>query len=168
MTTCNLVKATIVIDHTVRSLCREPYPLHPRGCPNFGKKPTCPPHAPRFEDTYDLSKPAYCVVNEFDLGAHITAMRKRHPDWSSRQLRCCLYWQGTARKRLEQGIAAALLDPKLTGLVAERSPEAMGVDVTATLRGAGIELEWPPERIARQVAILAFPRRRPKAEPPKH
>jgi hypothetical protein len=33
----------------------------------------------------------------------------------------------------------------------------MGVNVTETLRLEGIVLEWPPVRIARQVALIAYP-----------
>jgi hypothetical protein len=29
----------------------------------------------------------------------------------------------------------------------------MGVNVTATLKDAGIELEWPPKKFVRQVAL---------------
>ena len=33
-------------------------------------------------------------------------------------------------------------------------PEANGVNVTRTLKEYGIELEWPPKRIVRQIAII--------------
>jgi hypothetical protein len=33
------------------------------------------------------------------------------------------------------------------------TPEVAGVDVTQTLKTVGIVLEWPPVRIARQVAL---------------
>lgn len=32
-------------------------------------------------------------------------------------------------------------------------PEAMGVNLTETMRGIGIELEWPPRQIARQIVV---------------
>jgi hypothetical protein len=34
-------------------------------------------------------------------------------------------------------------------------PEAMGVNVTATMKEIGIQLEWPPKRWAHQVAMGA-------------
>jgi len=84
-------------------------------------------------------------------------MRATHPDWSKRQLRCVLYWQGTARAELKRRIEAAL--HAMPGTRAETSPEAMGVNVTATLAAEGIKLEWPPVRIARQVALIAYPKK---------
>jgi hypothetical protein len=33
-------------------------------------------------------------------------------------------------------------------------PEAMGVNVTATMKNLGVELEWPPKNIVRKVAII--------------
>ena len=54
---------------------------------------------------------------------------------------------------------AFLVQPGHEDFVADYGPEAGGVDVTATLRRAGIRLEWPPRIIARQVAFLGIPRR---------
>ena len=38
-------------------------------------------------------------------------------------------------------------------------PEAMGLDVTTTLRNAGVEIEWPPVEKALQVAFVGVLRR---------
>jgi predicted metal-binding protein len=140
-----------VIDPRVRRLCIEPYPGHIKGCPNFGKKKGCPPQASMYQDLYDLSKPVYAIVNVYDFKAHVDRMRTAHPDWSDRQLGCCLYWQGTARKQLMLMINDFLRDHK--GYSVETCPEAMGLNVTQTLRNAGFELEWPPVNIACQVAL---------------
>ena len=150
-----LVRVSPVLDPSVRGLCRRPYELHPKGCPNFGQRATCPPAAPLFFSVYDAARPVWAVVNEFDLGAHVERMRAAHPEWSDRQLRCVLYWQGGARAELARKIKAAL--STLPGCRAETCPEAMGVNVTATLAAEGITLEWPPVRIARQVALIAYP-----------
>ena len=32
-------------------------------------------------------------------------------------------------------------------------PEAMGVDITSTMKSIGIELEWPPENFTYQIAL---------------
>lgn len=151
----SLIRVIPAFDPAVRELCRRPYPLHPKGCPNFGKRPSCPPAAPLYGDFYDLSQPVYAVVNDFNLANHVAKMRAAHPDWSEAQLRCCLYWQPTARSQLAMKINAALAS--LSGYHAETCPEAMGINVTLTLRLVGIELEWPPLCIARQVALLAVP-----------
>lgn len=154
-TVAPLVRVSPVLDPSVRGLCCRPYELHPKGCPNFGKRATCPPAAPLYSHAYDMSRPVWAVVNEFALGAHVERMRGAHPDWSDRQLRCVLYWQGGARAELARKIKAALRT--LPGCRAETCPEAMGVNVTSTLAAEGITLEWPPMRIARQVALIAYP-----------
>jgi len=130
-----------------------PYPNHKHGCPNYGKRDTCPPKAPLFGDIFNYGLPVYAVINEYDLGSHVEKMRQRHPDWSLRQLQCCLYWQGTARRQLRKAVKEALKAHK--GYIAIYVPEAMGVDVTATLKAAGVYLEWPPKKIVRQVALIA-------------
>lgn len=151
-----LIRVSPVIDPSVRELCCRPYALHPRGCPNFGKRDTCPPSAPLYSQVYDLARPVWALVNEFDLGAHVEKMRSAHPKWSDLQLRCVLYWQGSARAVQACHIAVVLgLFP---GTRAENCPEAMGIDVTKTLSLEGVELEWPPVRIARQVALIGYER----------
>jgi predicted metal-binding protein len=156
-----LIQVTPILDESVRRLCRRPYPGHPHGCPNWGRKLGCPPDARLFGQAFDISQPVYAVVNEFNLGAHVERMRLKHPGWSQRQLVCCLYWQAGARRDLQGKIMEAFLELKRKGLLnykAVSCPEAMGVNVTETLQAVGIELEWPPVRIARQVALLGKPR----------
>ncbi len=144
-------KVEPVVNSEVVALCRRRYHNHPRGCPNWGKKQGCPPKARPIAKVIDLRKPTYCIYNAFDLASHVNRMRERHPAWTHYQLRCCLYWQGTARKHLKEKIKMFLrLFPEYTVL---RTPEACGVDVTATMASAGILLEWPPEHLAYQVAL---------------
>ncbi len=141
-----------VIDHSVRLLCLKTYYNHPRGCPNFNKKKGCPPGAPLFEDVFDLSKPVYAIFNKFDLRSHIYRMADRNPHWTEHQLRCVLYWQGKARKQLKEKIDLFMFEHQEVDVV-ETCPEAMGVNVTATMAVVGIILEWPPVRVAYQVAL---------------
>ena len=68
---------------------------------------------------------------------------------------CCLYWQPRARKFLETEIYRFCASRG--GHVVTRCPEAMGLNVTETLRRAGVEMEWPPVNIALQVAFAARP-----------
>lgn len=145
----------LVIDHSVRDLCRRPYPNHPKGCPNYGKKDECPPRAPLLEKVLDLSKPTCVIWNQFPFGDHVERMRSKHPDWSRRQLECCLYWQGTARKQLRQKVFQwYAYQPDGYEWITLYCPEACGLNVTATMRNMGIELEWPPERFTYQVALI--------------
>lgn len=157
VSTPDVVLVVPVIDYSIRELCTKPYPLHPKGCPNVGKCDRCPPTAPLFDKVFDLGQPVYAVINQFDLAGHMAKMAIRNPHWSDRQLRCVLYWQGTARKQLRSRIISALIS--LPGYSATSCPEGQGVDVTATLAATGVWLEWPPVNIVRQVAFLgkAFP-----------
>ena len=133
-----------------------PYPGHPRGCPNWNRRATCPPQAPLLHDVLDLKRPVHCVSNAFDLAAHVARMRARHPDWSYRKLVCCLYWQGAARKRLRERVSDFLAHHP--GCIVLYCPEANGVDVTATMAAIGVDLEWPPVSVAYQVALVGTPR----------
>ena len=74
---------------------------------------------------------------------------------SKRQLECCLYWQGTARKRLKERINEFifLADERY---VVNTVPEAMGVNVTETMKRVGIELEWPPVNLVYQIAMAGM------------
>lgn len=144
-----------VIDYSVRDLCIRPYPGHPKGCPNYSKKDGCPPSAKLFDSVYDLSQPVFAILNNFDLTAHVTRMMERHPTWSQRQLECCLYWQPKARKQLREHIKYFLSNH--SGYKVETCPEAMGINITQTLKNSGIVLEWPPKKVSCQVALAGKP-----------
>lgn len=146
-----IVQIQPVVDPTLRGLCVRPYPGHPHGCPNFGKKPGCPPQTPLLTEIFDLDQPCYAIVNLFELATHIQKMKEHHPNWTQAQLSCCLYWQQTARKQLERGIA--IFSQQHSGYRIERCPEAMGLNVTQTLAEAGVRMEWPPQKTALQVAF---------------
>jgi len=139
---------------SVRQLCQAPYYNHPRGCPNFGKRNTCPPHCPFWSEIFHLGAPAYAIWNVFNLAEHIKKMRQKHPLWSDRQLSCCLYWQPKARKRLKIEIAKfKKIHPRYTVVAV---PEAMGINVTATMGKIGINLQWPPVDTVYQIALASL------------
>ena len=142
---------TPAIDLGMRSLCVYPYHNHPKGCPNFGKKATCPPQVDRFPYVYHNLHHVRALWAEFDIGAHVQRMRKRHPLWSYRQLSCCLYWQGTVRKFLRESIAK--WKKEYPNLAVTTCPEGMGVNVTATMHDIGVELEWPPKKTTRLIYL---------------
>ena len=156
-----------VVDPKVRGLCVKPYPRHPRGCPNFGSKAGCPPLAPQLADYFDLSQPTYAVWNDFPIGEHVRAMQVAHPTWSDAQLYCCLYWQPRARTQLKIEVMQFTkwwtCQPDNYDQVVEvnRCPEAMGLDVTATMKSIGVVLEWPPRELAVQVALAGTLKRKP-------
>ena len=144
-----------VLSSLPRGLCLHPYPGHTKGCPNWNRRPTCPPKAPLLDTVLDLGKPVHCIYNRFDLGSHVTRMKAKHPDWSDRQARCCLYWQRKARSELRQSVEDFLENHQ--GCIALYVPEACGVDVTATMASIGIQLQWPPISVAYQVALAGTP-----------
>lgn len=135
-----------------KSWCIRPYKRHRHGCPNFGTRATCPPHAPMFDDVFDVGLPVYAVFARFDLAAQVARMAEKHPDWTLRQKRSSLYWQNTVRKLLREEIHRN--HETLSGLWYTLCPEAMGVDVTETLRDVGVRLEWPPESIVCKAAFV--------------
>ena len=147
----------LVVDHSVRNLCSRPYQNHPRGCPNYGKRKSCPPQARTIDDILDLCMPTYVVWNVFDFQEHTSRMKAKHPEWSQRQAECCLYWQGTARKQLRDKVLAfrRIYDTLLPVL----TPEACGVNVTATMSSVGEKIEWPPVTKTYQVAVFGSRRR---------
>lgn len=140
-----------VFQPDVRELCWRPYHNHPKGCPNYGKRPSCPPAAKLLPELIHVDRPIYAIWTRFNLAKHVKKLGQKHPDWSSRQLRCCLYWQGTARKKLREEIAAFKYCH--TGLRILMCPEANGVNVTATMQSIGITLLWPPIKWAYQVVL---------------
>lgn len=152
-----------VFDPSVRGLCRLPYEGHPRGCPNFAAAERCPPRAPLLPDVFDVASPFYAVYSVFPLGDHVRKMAEKHPDWSPRQQACVLYWQGTARKKLREEISIFLVKhpfPEAPGVAwrVEETPEALGVDVTGTMRAVDVVLPWPPREFAYHVALVGSPR----------
>ena len=147
-----IIEIKPVIDHSVRGLCWKPYTNHPKGCPNAGKCDRCPPKVPFFEDVYDLTKPIYAVVNEFDLGEHVERMKIKQPNWTYRQLSCVLYWQPKARKALKEKVKEALNTHKEYSVT--YCPEGMGINVTQTMKNVGVILEWENIKIARQIAFI--------------
>jgi len=147
-----------VVDESVRQLCRRPYPNHLKGCPNYGKRPTCPPQAPMLSEVFDLTKPVLAVWQPYNLALHREKMREKHPNWSRRQLDCCLYWQGKMNKRLRQEVKYNLTRYRLfennKNLTETYAPEAMGANVTETMKNADVILEWPPVNIVIKVAFV--------------
>lgn len=141
----------VVVDHSVRSHCKLPYPGHKKGCPNFGKKKICPPMAPVIEKVLDLGSPVYLLAIPFNLAAHVEKMGALHPDWTMRQRANLLYWQGSVKKKLRETAAYEAIAKRL---VVVGCPEACGVDMTATCAKAGIVLEWPPRNTVWKAVLL--------------
>lgn len=144
----------LVVDYAVRKLCAAPYTNHRKGCPNFGKRLDCPPHAKRIEHVIDLTRDVFVIWNKFNFGKHCQRMRSKHPEWSQRQVECCLYWQGTARKQLRYKIIE--FKREHSGMTIVKNPEGAGVNVTATMEKVGIILQWPPVDTTYQIVLAGY------------
>lgn len=149
----------VMLDREPGDLCRLPYPNHPKGCPNYGKRDLCPPKVPKLEDVFRMDRPFHLVWSQFDIGMHARKMKMLHPGWSERQCYCCLYWQGTVRSRLRD-LEERILDMEggCPGLKATQCAEAMGVDFTKTMKmNCDIELEWPPRELVYKISLIGMP-----------
>lgn len=152
------VRPVVVRSRLIRSdWCMRPYPRHPRGCPNFGKKDGCPPDMPLLAEALDCQEPAWAIYNVFPIGEHAARMRAKHPEWSDAQVYCCLYWQPRARKQLRAHIKEFMQQHR--GLRLIGNPEAHGVNLAETMANAGIDLEWPPRKVAYQISLAGTPRK---------
>ena len=134
--------------------CQLPYPDHPNGCPQYGQRDCCPPQAPSIDDFIDLARQHWFLITEFDLAQYLKTMAEKHPDWTPKRLRCLLYWQGSIRKEQRDNIA--VFHTEHTGTAHTLLPEAMGVNVLATLTHVGIEVEKHPETKILKVALVGY------------
>ena len=139
------------INYKARDWCKLPYPNHPLGCPNFGKRETCPPDAPLVENFFDFTRGLYLIIVKFDLEAHVLKMRREHQWWSDRQARCCLYWQARVNKSLAN--ECELFRWAHPDMLTTQCPEAMGVNVIATAQLAGIPISVKPLKVVYKVAL---------------
>lgn len=142
----------VVVDYRSRSWCKLPYPDHPNGCPNYGKKKNCPPKAPLFEK---IVKPPFTLVGvKFDLEQHVKKMKEKHPEWSERKAKCLLYWQKKVDRQLREAcekIASTIPNSRIVYL-----PEATGINVFETCRKHGLILERNPKRSVWKIAIIGI------------
>ena len=148
----DLREEDLVLDPRARGIwCKLAYPNHPKGCPNYGKKKTCPPHSKPFEDL--VRPPFFLVVRRFDLEAQARRMKERHPEWSDRQCRNLLYWQKKVDKKLREE-ANMFVESQDDDLVLLEVPEANGVHVFKTCENVGIHLERNPRKIVWKVMLV--------------
>jgi len=157
-----VIRVIPIINPDIQTLCLRPYANHKKGCPNYNYKEGCPPNAQMFDSVCDIKKPIFAICEAFDFRGHVKRMKEKHPKWSQRQLECCLYWQGGVRKRLK--IRMEVFHGAMMGLNGRDYfltdvPEAMGVNVTETMRRVGIELEWPPVDVAYKIAMAGVRRK---------
>lgn len=149
-----LITGELIIDMRARGWCRLPYPGHPKGCPNYGKSPECPPRIGRVGEVFDLTRAHWFVVEEFNIRAHSHRMGQLHPEWSIRQRRNCLYWQNGVRKRLRAS-CNSMVDLG-HGNASTLIPEAMGVQVIETAQKIGIHITRTAFPIIYKIALVGY------------
>lgn len=132
------VTGKLAVDLNVREWCKFPYPGHNRGCPNYGISETCPPKVGTITEIFDLGKPHWLAIIEFNIKQHADKMKGLHPQWSDKQCRCCLYWQNTVRKDLRKMCDDFIYSKNSYDYTL--IPEAMGVNVFRTAHRLGIML----------------------------
>ena len=145
------IKVKPIINKAVRGLCQKEYPNHKKGCPNWNKKEGFPPQALMIYEILDFNEPVFAIFNKYPFGKHVKKMRDKHPDWTQRQVECCLYWQGTARKQLREKIKMFLKGHP--DYIISHCPEGSGVNLTQTMKDVGIDLEWPPKKYTYQIVL---------------
>jgi hypothetical protein len=91
------------------------------------------------------------AIVSFDFGEYLRERRIKFPTISEKSLRNPLYWQGHLRAEARKWAKELVKE----GEDVIEKPEAMGVDVTATCKKVGIELEWPPMKKVYRVTVLA-------------
>lgn len=144
----------IITSRKTGEWCQIPYPGHLKGCPNYGRK-GCPPDASFITDVMDLRRPVYIAFSEFNLSAHMGKMKYIHPNWTERQLRNVLYWQGTSRKQMRQ--RAKIAQFYGGGDVVLTCPEAHGVNVYATCFYSGLKIQKIKYlTTCRHIALIGF------------
>jgi len=160
--------SSIVFTEKVREWCKLPYPMpkpdHPRGCPNYGKKPLCPPTAPYRADILVKFKNFKIVHAVFDFKRYKELVRESHPAWSDRQVENVLYWQSAVKKVLKDRVFGdhRHIDNDRVVLGAGsgfdncQSMESAGIDVFATLKNNDIPIEHRPENIVTLVSLVAW------------
>lgn len=145
----------LVISNKVGDWCQLPYHNHPKGCPNYNRKPKCPPNAPHVSDYFNTSLPMYLIHSEFNLEEHAAKMKAAHPNWSYHQCRCVLYWQPRSRKQMVERATLAMKYYKCNRATA--CPEGMGVNVYATASLSGLHLERINGlSICRHITLIGF------------
>ncbi len=139
-----------------RSMCIRPYKGHPKGCPNFGKLPTCPPNIPcNYHEMFDISE-VYAIATVFNKEAYFAQRRANRPDLPEGQITNLRNWQPITLKDNDNAVAEFFRNhQELREFVATRLLECMSVNVVKTMEEQGINLEFPTKEIAYRISFAA-------------
>ncbi|MFW9854605.1 MAG: hypothetical protein ACFFFG_06075 [Candidatus Thorarchaeota archaeon] len=94
-------------------------------------------------------------MEEFNLKAHRDKMKEKHPNWTEKQCRNVLYWQGGVRSRLKKKcIQFCQNTPRIFTLL----PEAMGVHVIRSVKKVDIPIKARPKDRVVKIALVGYPK----------
>jgi len=152
----------LIRNPAIQELCNCNY-YDKNGCPNYNKdyfKPyvkgfeyisPCPPHAHMIDQIAECPWTLVCAVCDFKQ--YLDDMKEKHKNWSDRQLRNVLYWQGSVKARLRKKTEEAISEDT-TKIYFDR-PEAHGVNVFQTMKYLGYELEFRPKKTLYMINLIA-------------
>lgn len=142
---------TVIFDKNVRDWCKIPYAGHPNGCPNYGKKSTCPPKSKYMEKIKSKYKFFYLIYVTFDFKNYKEYRKDNFGDKepTERQEKCLIYWQNSTNKALRDFVRPMLRSDRLllscgSGLFNSQSMESAGIFVFRTFQLNNIYYEKRP------------------------
>ncbi len=153
-------KDTIEFTKKTSLWCTLPYDNHSKGCPNYGKKNTCPPDAPYLEHEVKSYEHIYLLYLRFDFEMYRVIrgnewINKGFP-YTEKQLRCLLYYQPSIKRIIKNHIINKLFTLgsiyvlgcgsglRLPFQKIVYSMEAVGINVFKTLKNNNIYHEIKP------------------------
>ena len=153
----HIIDATgkLQINIKARQWCRLPYPDHPDGCLNYGRREICPPKIKTIDKVFNLKMPHWLVAVEYNMVDHIEKMKTGHPGGSVRKLECISYWQKMAKKELNR--TANEVCRLNAGTICNTCPEALGVDMIATGQKLGLPIQPKPGDTIFRIALVGYP-----------
>ena len=157
------VTGKLVLDERARGeWCQLSYPNYPNGCPNYGKKPECPPNSKHVKTVFNLNEKHWFIVAEFDLKKQSDRMRASNPNWTEKQCRNSRLWQSSVHKKIRDEIYA-LIERKIGfHYVYTLEPEAMGIHVIKTAKNLGIPIKTTLKDTIFKIGLVGYPKNRPK------
>lgn len=148
------ITGNLYIDMRAKEWCKIPYNNNKNGCPNYNKSKDCPPYSPDIDKFIDLNRKHWFILEKFNILSFQNKMLKKHPDWSIKKARCCLYWQNAVRKRLRIKIENFIDgDNKL---IYTLLPESLGINVIKTAKKIGIPIKAKPDNIIIKIALVGY------------
>lgn len=122
----------------IKALCRCPYPLHSKGCPNA---PRCD-FFPLLDEVFDPN--VYLGVLQIDAASLWSLRSSINPLWTERQVRNPIQWQGHFRKDLRKNMEINSI--KFPSYQVLTMPEGFGDNVFERLISQGIPIEKRPSQ----------------------